>query len=205
MRMLRRKDHRIEYNVLISIYNFTTTKKRHIEIFKINILRIVRYSIRILWNFLAIHVEKKYQAKYILFTIKCSRTLYPLEYTFASLVEYISLPIASGFNGDTRVLWLANKLLKSTTQNYPSASENLITWRDQTFIGRVDTETLGRSRHAEQEETYHTYCWASAWQLSISSLPHMDFTVLFWYQNKLVMKSRKNKKNIQLWVAYFGT
>ena len=45
MRMLRRKDHRIEYNVLISIYNFTTTKKRHIEIFKINILRIVRHSI----------------------------------------------------------------------------------------------------------------------------------------------------------------
>ena len=44
--------------------------------------------------------------------------------TFVSLIAYISLPIASGFNRETRVLWLASQLLKNATQSYPSGSEN---------------------------------------------------------------------------------
>ena len=55
-------------------------------------------------------------------------------------------------------------------------------------------------------DTSYTYCFASAgepvidrcqaaWQGSIAGSSRMNFTVLFCYQFKLVMESRKTKKN----------
>ena len=182
---------------------FTKTKDSHIGLFKTNIPRIVRYSLRLEWNFRAICDEERNQAKHTLFKIKFSPTLHPLTYKFVSFNRIHSPPDSLRFQQREKSFETCKSAAqKHNSQNNHIVSDNPITWRDLTPMDREVIEARRRSRHVEGMQSYHTSCLSSAWQLSLSCSPRM--TVLFWYQNELVTGSR-HTINLRLWVAYFGT